>query len=126
MKITEEQFKDMKEKYTQEVKIGKAGRGIHGEIDNQTNWVSYKKEDLLKVLDREDVTGIKFYFTEYSQKVAEELYGNDADKYVGRLALVYSPISDTSGTGEASRGTERDEYYDKGTSCPPHCENDES
>jgi hypothetical protein len=121
MKITKEQFEEMKAKYDVEVRIGKPAQGSKGEIRDQTNWISYTKEDLMEVLSQEGVTGIKFHFTEYSQKVAEDFYGEDADQYVGRLNLVYSPIGSSSVDKQSARGA-GDEYYDKGQTCPPICQ----
>jgi hypothetical protein len=121
MKITEEEFRDMKAKYAEEVGIGKIGQGSKGEIIDQTDWISYTKEDLMEALGQDGVTGMKFYFVEYSEKVAEDLYGKDGYQYVGRLGLVYSPILATSDATASQKGASRDEYYDKGTTCPPSC-----
>ena len=121
MKISKEDFEKMKAKYDKEVKKGKPGRGNKHDIEDQTNWISYTKEDLMEVLGQEGVTGIKFHFTEYPKDVAEEFYGSDADLYVGRLALVYSPIYNSSeSTRSANLGG--DEYYDIGNLCPPTCQ----
>ena len=121
MKISKEDFEKMKAKYDQEVKKGKPAKGNKHDIEDQTNWESFTKEDLLEVLNQEGVTGLKFYLTEYPQDVAEEFFGKEADLYVGRLNLVYSPIYASSGT-ERSGSAERDEYYDRGTVCPPTCQ----
>lgn len=120
MKISKQDFDQMKAKYDQEVKKGKPAQGKNHDIENQTNWISYKKEDLMEVLGQDGVTGIKFYFTEYPQDVAEEFYGPEADLYVGRLALVYSPIYATSSEGQSGDGD--GEYYDIGNLCPPSCQ----
>lgn len=120
MKISKADFEQMKAKYDQEVKKGKSGKDQKGEIDNQTSWVSYSKEDLMEVLNQEGVTGIKFYFTEYTQKTAEEFYGDQADLYVGRLALVYSPQYDSESKNQAADSN--GEYYDRGKTCPPNCQ----
>jgi hypothetical protein len=127
MKISKEDFEKMKAKYDKEVKKGKPGKGNKHDIDNQTNWVAYTKDDLMQVLGQDGVTGLKFHFTEYPKDVAEEFYGNEADLYVGRLGLVYSPIYASSGadrsSADRSGGLEGgDEYYDKGTTCPPTCQ----
>lgn len=127
MKISKEYFDQMKAKYDKEVKKGKPGKDKTHDIENQTDSVSYTKEDLMEVLGQDGVTGIKFHFTEYTQQVAEEFYGKDADLYVGRLGLVYSPIyassgSDKSLTNRSADLEGGDEYYDKGQSCPPFCE----
>jgi hypothetical protein len=121
MKISKEDFEQMKAKYNQEVKKGKPGKDKNREIDNQTDWISYTKEDLMEVLNQEGVTGIKFHFTEYTQKVSEEFYGDEADLYVGRLGLVYSPLFDSSESTRSANLVE-DEYYDKGATCPPSCQ----
>lgn len=120
MKISKENFDQMKAKYDQEIKKGKEAKGPKHNVEDQTNWVSYTKEDLMEVLGQEGVTGIKFHFTEYTQKVAEEFYGKEADLYVGRIGLVYSPIYDSSAA--KSVNLDGDEYYDKGTNCPPKCQ----
>lgn len=120
MKISKEDFEKMKAKYDQEVKKGKPAKGPKHNIENQTNWESYTKEDLLEVLNQEGVIGLKFHLTEYTQEVAEEFHGADAELYVGRINLVYSPVyadSDLSGSAEGG-----DEYYDRGVTCPPHCQ----
>lgn len=124
MKISKEDFDQMKAKYDKEVKKGKPGKDKNNkDVTEQTNWVSHTKEDLMEVLNREGVTGIKFYFTEYTQKVAEEFYGEEADQYVGRLGLVYSPIYFSSDSPRSSN-LNGDEYYDRGTNCPPKCHNE--
>lgn len=122
MKISKEDFEKMKAKYDKEVKKGKPGRGNKHDIEDQTNWISYTKEDLMEVLGQEGVTGIKFHFTEYPKDVAEEFYGPDADLYVGRLALVYSPIYASSGADRSGDLEGGGEYYDRGQSCPPTCQ----
>lgn len=121
MKISKQDFEEMKAKYDKEVKKGNPGKDKSKDIDNQTDWISYTKEDLMEVLNQEGVTGIKFHFTEYTQNVAEKYYGEDADKYVGRLGLVYSPISESSDSAR-SANLGGDEYYDKGELCPPRCQ----
>jgi len=120
MKISKADFEQMKAKYDQEVKKGKPGKDKKQEIDNQTNWVSYTKADLLEVLNQEGVTGIKFHFTEYTQKVAEEFYGDQADLYVGKLGLVYSPVYDSDEKNKAAESN--GEYFDRGQVCPPQCQ----
>lgn len=120
MKISKADFEQMKKKYDQEVKTGKPAKGSKGEIDNQTNWIAYTKEDLMEVLKQDGVTGIKFHFTEYTQQVAEEFYGKEADLYVGRLGLVYSPIYASTATDRSS--AVEVEYYDRGDVCPPKCQ----
>lgn len=120
MKISKKDFDQMKAKYDDEVKKGKCGKGNKKDIDNQTNWISYTKEDLMEVLGQEGVTGIKFHFTEYPQNVAEDFYGPEADLYIGRLTLVYSPIYATS--ADLRTADVNGEYYDKGDLCPPRCQ----
>ncbi len=116
MKISKEDFEKMKAKYDQEIKIGKPGKGSKHDVEDQTNWIAYTKEDLMEVLAKDGVTGIKFHFAEFPQDVAEEFYGPEAEHYVGRLALVYAPIY-----ADADRGGEG-EYYDRGIGCPPTCQ----
>lgn len=122
MKISKQDFEGMKAKYDKEVKKGKPGKDNNNkDVTEQTNWVSHTKEDLMEVLNQEGVTGIKFHFTEYTQKVAEEFYGKEAERYVGRIGFVYSPIYDSSVSAK-SASLDGEEYYDIGTSCPPKCE----
>jgi hypothetical protein len=122
MKISKADFEEMKAKYNKEVKKGKSAKDKNNkDVTEQTNWVSHTKEDLMEVLNQEGVTGIKFHFTEYTQKVAEEFYGKEAELYVGRIGLVYSPIYDSSASAK-SVNLDEDEYYDKGTNCPPKCQ----
>jgi hypothetical protein len=122
MKISKEDFDQMKAKYDKEVKKGKPGKDSNNkDVTEQTNWVSHTKEDLMEVLNQEGVTGIKFHFTEYTQKVAEDFYGKEADLYVGRIGLVYSPIYDSS-ISTRSANLDGDEYYDRGQTCPPTCQ----
>ena len=117
MKISKEDFEKMKAKYDQEVKKGKPAKGNKHDIENQTNWESYTKEDLLEVLNQDGVIGLKFHLTEYTQETAEEFHGSDAAQYVGRLNLVYSPIY-----AENVAGKTEEEYYDRGQLCPPTCQ----
>jgi hypothetical protein len=127
MKISKKDFDRMKAKYHKEVKQGKPGKNKKHEIDHQTNWVAYTKEDLMEVLNKDGVTGLKFHFVEYPEDVAEEFYGKDAHLYVGRLGLVYSPIYDSAGdTRSAKLAGDEDEYYDRGATCPPRCESEDS
>jgi hypothetical protein len=122
MKISKSDFEEMKEKYDKEVKKGKPAKDSNNkDVAEQTSWVSHTKEDLMEVLKQDGVTGIKFHFTEYSQKVAKEFYGEEADKYIGRLGIVYSPIYDSPATANSVNLGE-EEYYDKGTTCPPKCQ----
>lgn len=119
MKITKEDFEQMKAKYDSEVKTGKAGKDKKLKIQNQTESVSYTKEELMEVLGQERVTGIKFYFTEYTEKVAKQFYGDQADQYIGKLGLVFSPIYENE---NRSKSSESDgEYFDRGQVCPPAC-----
>lgn len=120
MKISKADFDQMKGKYDKEIKKGKPGKDKDNkDVTEQTNWVSHTKDGLMEVLNQEGVTGIKFYFTEYTQKIAEEFYGDQADLYVGRLGLVYSPIYGSSGKIKSS---EEEDYYDRGVTCPPICQ----
>lgn len=120
MKISKQDFEEMKAKYDKEVKKGKPGKDKNdNDVTEQTNWIFHTKEDLMEVLKQEGVTGIKFHITEYTQKLAEEFYGAEADKYVGRLGLVYSPTFESSNN---DRSNESDQYYDRGTVCPPRCQ----
>ncbi|GAB2493852.1 molecular chaperone DnaK [Algoriphagus taiwanensis] len=119
MKISKEDFEQMKAKYDKEVKKGKAGKDKNKEIDDQTNWIYYTKEDIMEALGQEGATGIKFHFIEYTEEVAKKYYGDDADLYVGRLGLVFSPIFPADSRVSLQNG---DEYFDRGNMCPPKCE----
>lgn len=121
MKISKEEFEQMKAKYNQEVKKGKPGIGKKGDVDNQTDWIFFDRETLEKVLAQADADpkkgGIKFYITEYTKEVAEKYHPNDGDTYEGRLTLFFEAANlDTLGQeGGAS-------LENIGTLCPPRCE----
>ena len=72
MKISREDPDQMKARYDKEIKKGKAGKDKKKDIDDQTNWTSYIKEEIMEDLGQEEVTGIKFYFTEYKEDVAKK------------------------------------------------------
>ncbi|GAA0877794.1 hypothetical protein GCM10009119_07620 [Algoriphagus jejuensis] len=122
MKITKEQFEEMKAKYDKEIKKGKPAKGPKRDVENQTNWESYSKEDLMEVLNQDGVIGLKFHLTEYTKEVAEEFHGADAEQYIGRINLVYSPVYASSGIDRSGRVQGSEEYYDRGQTCPPYCE----
>ncbi|AMQ55491.1 hypothetical protein [Algoriphagus sanaruensis] len=120
MKISQEDFEQMKAKYDQEIKKGKSAKSNGKDIDDQTNWIYYTKEDLFEALNQEGVQGLRFYFTEYTKEVAEKFYGPDAEAYVGRLGMVYSPMiksSENDAVTDTNGG-----YYDRGMLCPPVCQ----
>jgi hypothetical protein len=121
MKITKADFEDMKAKYDKEVKKGKPGKSKKGDVANQTDWIFFDRETLEKVLAQADPDpkkgGIKFYFTEYSQEVAEKYHPNESESYEGRLTLVFEAahadqLSTVSGSSMENIGK----------SCPPKCQ----
>lgn len=121
MKISKEDFEQMKEKYNIEIKSGKPGKGKNGDIDNQTNWIFFDRETLEKVLSQADADpkkgGIKFYITEYTKEVAEKYHPNDSDAYEGRLTLVFEAANQDTLEQESGANLEN-----IGTLCPPRCQ----
>jgi hypothetical protein len=121
MKISKADFEQMKAKYDKEVKKGKPAKGKKGDIDNQTDWIFFDRETLEKVLAQADPDpkkgGIKFYFTEYTQEVAEKYHTNESELYEGRLTLVFEAahadkLSTVSGSSMENIGK----------ACPPKCQ----
>lgn len=124
MKISEQDFLAMQEKYKKEVKKGKAGKNKTTDITDQTDLIFFDRETLEAILAEADKDpkkgGIKFYLTEYTEETATSIHPEDPEFYVGRLALVLSPVSVegqeiTVADGDGS-------YYNKGVSCPPTCQ----
>lgn len=122
MKISKEDFDQMQKKYDKEIQKGKPALGPKDDVENQTKWVFFDRQIIEEVLSKADKDpkkgGIKFYLTEYTEEVAKKLYPENSEEYVGRLAIVMSPVN------EAKKGLEEEEedYYNRGTACPPKCE----
>lgn len=122
MKINKEDFDQMQKKYDKEIQKGKPALGPKDDVENQTKWVFFDRQIIEEVLSKADKDpkkgGIKFYLTEYTEEVAKKLYPENSEEYVGRLAIVMSPVN------EAKKGLEEEEedYYNRGTACPPKCE----
>jgi hypothetical protein len=120
MKISKEDFDQMKSKYDREVKKGKAAKGKNGDIDNQTDWIFFDKKTLQEILANPNAGGIKFYFTEYTEEVAKKLYPENPDEYVGRVNLVMT--ASENGQSEILDEGGEPSYYNRGKICPPACE----
>ncbi len=124
MKISTQDFLDMQDKYKKEVKKGKPGKSKQGDVTDQTDWIFFDRETLEQILSEADKDpkkgGIKFYFTEYTEKTATSIHPEDPDAYVGRLALVLSPVA--AGSQNISVSDDGGSYYNKGVTCPPTCQ----
>ena len=121
MKISKEDFDQMKAKYDKEVKKGKPGKGKKGDIDNQTDWIFFDRNTLEEILANPKAGGIKFFFTEYTEEVAKKLYPENPDEYVGRVNLVIS-ASTEGGQSSLVDDSEEPTYYNKAQICPPTCQ----
>lgn len=124
MKISKKDFEQMKGKYDQEVKKGKAAKGKKGEDKtDQTDWVFFDRETLEKLLSQTDPTsgGIKFYITEYTADTAKKMYPEEADQYEGQLTLVMQPANLEGETLNAVEDGDGN-YYNRGRQCPYRCE----
>ena len=122
MKISKKDFDQMKKKYDDEIRKGGKGQGPSRNVDNQTNWIFFDRKTIEELLQKTDPDkgGIRIYFTEDTEETAQQLYPNNPQDYVGRLNLVISPANE-EGTTLTYAG-EEEEYYNRGTSCPPKCE----
>lgn len=124
MKISKQDFLAMQEKYKKEVKKGKPGKNKTTDITDQTDWVFFDRETLEAILLEADKDpkkgGVKFYLTEYTEETAKTIHPENPDTYVGRLALVLSPV--TAENGEITVADGDGNYYNKGVSCPPTCQ----
>ncbi|NVK48289.1 MAG: molecular chaperone DnaK [Cyclobacteriaceae bacterium] len=122
MKITKKDFEQMQQKYDQEIRKGKPGRGPKRDVDNQTKWIFFDRETLEEVLSKAGKdpkkSGIKFFFTEYTEETARAFYPENPEEYIGRLSLVMEPVDDSEGNLEGDEG----DYYNRGETCPPKCE----
>lgn len=124
MKITKQDFLAMQDKYMKEVKKGKPGKNKTTDITDQTDWIFFDRETLEAILAEADQDpkkgGIKFYLTEYTEETANAIHPEDPESYVGRLALVLSPVTVESVEITVADGD--GSYYNKGVSCPPTCQ----
>lgn len=120
MKISKADFDQMKVKYDQEVKKGKPAKDKKGDVTNQTDWIFFDRSTLEEILADSNATGIKFYFTEYTEATAKAFYPENPDQYIGRINLVMTASGDgQSDILDASGGSS---YFNKGQMCPPHCQ----
>ncbi|MDI1323826.1 MAG: molecular chaperone DnaK [Algoriphagus sp.] len=124
MKISKQDFLDMQAKYMKEVKKGKPGKNKTTDITDQTDWIFFDRETLENILAQADKDpkkgGIKFYLTEYTEETASTIHPENPETYVGRLALVLSPV--TSESVEITGADGDGNYYNKGVACPPTCQ----
>lgn len=128
MNISNKDFKSMKDKYDKEVKKGKPAKDKKGkDKTDQTSWVFLDRETLESLLARADedpkVGGIQFYFTEYTEETAKEIYPSNHEDYTGQMTLVMRPanLKDNQVVTLELEGNGGD--YVNGTSqCPYRCE----
>ncbi|MCU0401762.1 MAG: molecular chaperone DnaK [Algoriphagus sp.] len=121
MKISKADFEQMKAKYDQEVKKGKPGKDKNGDVDNQTDWIFFDRGTLEEILADKKASGIKFYFTEYTEEIAKAYYPENPNAYVGRVNLVMT-ASTENGQSEISDADGTTTYYNKAQMCPPFCQ----
>ena len=124
MKIDKKDFESMKAKYDKEVKKGKPGKGVKGkDKDNQTDWIFFDRETLEGLLANADkdpkVGGIQFYFTEYTEETAKNIFPKEAAAYTGQICIVMRAAN----LNEKNLiGGEVDQYETGGVPCPYTCE----
>ncbi|GAA0877800.1 hypothetical protein GCM10009119_07680 [Algoriphagus jejuensis] len=129
MKISKEDFQEMRAKYTAEVRQGKPAQTLTGENTNQTSWLFFNRETLEGLLAQVDkdpkVGGIQIFMAEYDEKTAKKLYPNSYELVVGSLTLVLCPAnlkeSKLTRVELEDGGTT---YENHGEICPPHCQPD--
>ncbi|MDX5339072.1 MAG: molecular chaperone DnaK [Cyclobacteriaceae bacterium] len=121
MKISKEDFDQMKAKYDKEIKKGKPAKSKKGDVTDQTNWIFFDRETLERVLAQADPDpkkgGIKFYFTEYTEEIAEKYHPGQGNEYEGLMTLVF----EASSTDKLALEGESD-LENIGRLCPPTCE----
>ncbi|WP_339754118.1 molecular chaperone DnaK [Algoriphagus aquimarinus] len=127
MKISKEDFEEMKAKYDNEVKKGKPGKGKNGkDKDNQTGWIFFDRATLENLLAKSDndpsVGGIQFYFTQYTEETATKAYPNEAAAYTGQMTLVMRAANLKDNKFVKIELGGEDEYQNNGVQCPYHCE----
>lgn len=128
MKISKEDFQEMRTKYSQEVKKGKPAKTPKGDKTDQTNWLFFDRETLEGLLAQVDQDpkkgGIQIYLAEYTEDTAKKFYPESYQSLVGALTLVLCPanINENVLTQVASAGEVT--YENKGQICPPYCEPD--
>lgn len=92
MKISKQDFEEMRKIYQEEVGHGKPGKNPKGEVTHQTEWVFFDRETLQKILNQasqdEKTGGIKFYLAEYPESLAQQWHPEDPDAYSGSITLV--------------------------------------
>ncbi len=124
MKISKEDFESMKAKYDKEVKKGKPAKGIKGKNkDNQTDWIFFDRETLEGLLAKADkdpkVGGIQFYFTEFTEETAKNIFPKEAAAYTGQMSLVMRAANLKEKNLTVG---EEGEYEAGGLPCPYHCD----
>ena len=121
MKISKEDFDQMKAKYDKEIKKGKPAKSKKGDVVNQTSWIFFDRESIEKVLAQADPDpkkgGIKFYFTEYTEEIAEKYHPGQGNKYEGLITLVFEAATTDKLALEGGSDLEN-----VGKMCPPTCE----
>ncbi len=124
MKISKADFESMKAKYDKEDKKGKPAKGKKGkDKDNQTSWIFVDRGTLEGLLAKADdnptVGGVQFYFTEFTEEMAEKVYPGQAVAYTGQMTLV---MRSANLKENKLIGGEEDEYETGGMLCPYICE----
>ncbi|TDQ17279.1 hypothetical protein DFQ04_1931 [Algoriphagus boseongensis] len=127
MKISKEDFDQMKAKYDKEVKKGKPAKDKNGkDKTDQTNWIFFDRETLEGLLAKADKDpkkgGIQFYITEYTEEVAKKYYPDNVEQVTGSLTLAMRPanVENESITPLIEEGG--DNYANNGRMCPPFCQ----
>lgn len=124
MKISKKDFESMQAKYDKEVKKGKPGKGIKDKDKvNQTSWIFVDRGTLEGLLAKADenptVGGVQFYFTEFTEEMAEKIFPGQAVAYTGQMTLVMRAANLKENN---LIGGDEDEYDTGGMLCPYICE----
>ncbi len=126
MKISKEEFEEMRAKYDAEVRQGKPAQTKDGDKTNQTNWLFFDRETLERLLKQADSDpkkgGVQIFLTEYTEEVAKKYYPESYESIVGSLTLVLcaANIDENALTRVASEAGEVN-YENNGQMCPPRC-----
>ena len=130
MKISNQDFLEMQDKYKKEVKKGEPGKNQKGDVTDQTDWIFFDRETLERVLDKADRDpkkgGIKFYLGEYTAAIAEKYHPTEVEKYEGGLTLVLAAanVENDAVIDVIDQFLSRDgggTFENDGRKCPPHC-----
>lgn len=129
MKISKEDFTQMRAKYSAEVRQGKPAQTLTGENTDQSSWLFFDRETLEGLLAQVDkdpkIGGIQFFLGEYTEEVAKKLYPKSYESYVGSLTLVLCPANIKEGKlSRVELGGGGTTYENQGELCPPHCQPD--